>query len=113
MGRDADPVLKRFQEACLPRLEALYHPQLVLAFGSRVRGDALDGSDLDLVIVSEAFRGLPFLKRAENVLAEIDPPFAVDFLCYTPEEFDTKRDELGIVSLALEEGVALSSGPVE
>jgi predicted nucleotidyltransferase len=111
MGRDADPVLNRFKEACLPRLKALYRPRLVLAFGSRVRGDALDSSDLDVVIVSEAFRGLSFLERAEKVLAEIDPPFAVDLLCYSPEEFDAKREELGIVSLALEEGVALSLDP--
>ena len=111
MDRAADPVLKRFQESCLPRLAALYRPKLVLAFDSRVRGDALDSSDLDVVIVSEAFRGLPFLERSAKVLAEVDPPFAVDLLCYTPQEFEAKREELGVVSLALEEGVTLFSNP--
>jgi hypothetical protein len=31
----------------------------------------------------------------------------VDVLCYTPEEFARKRRELGIVSLALKEGMVL------
>ena len=107
MGRVADPVLKRFTARYLPRLRRRYRPELVLAFGSRARGDAIAESDLDLLIVSERFGAMPFLARASNVLLDLDPPFAVDLLCYTPEEFRRKRQELGIVSLALEEGIPL------
>lgn len=38
---------------------------------------------------------------------DLDLPFGADVLCYTPEEFARKRKELGIVSLALEEGLQL------
>jgi len=59
MGRGADPVLKRFTRRYLPRLRRRYRPQLVLAWG-----DALADSDLDLLVVSERFRGVSFLQRA-------------------------------------------------
>jgi predicted nucleotidyltransferase len=80
---------------------------LVLVFGSRARGEALAESDIDLLVVSKRFRGISFLERASRILAELDSPIPVDVLCYTPEEFARKRRELGIVSLALKEGMAL------
>lgn len=84
-----------------------YRPQLVLVFGSRARGEALAESGLDLLVVSDRFRGMPFLEQASTLLADLDLPFAADVLCYTPEELARKRREHGIVSLALEGGVAL------
>lgn len=107
MGRIADPLVRRFAARYLPRLRRRYRPQLVLVFGSRAKGDALDESDLDLLVVSEKFRGISFLERISTLLADLDPPFPVEVLCYTPEEFAEKRHELGIVSQALEEGLAL------
>lgn len=41
------------------------------------------------------------------LLEDLTLPFSADILCYTPEEFARKRKELGIVSLALEEGLRL------
>jgi hypothetical protein len=102
-----DPRIRRFVEEHLQRLRQLYQPELVLAFGSRVRGDALEESDLDLIVVSSRFRGIPFLDRASRVLTDLDVPFAVDFLCYTPEELAEKREEIGTVAAALEEGLVL------
>jgi predicted nucleotidyltransferase len=99
--------VRRFVARYLPRLRRRYTPDLVLAFGSRVTGEALVESDLDLLVVSEAFRGVPFLERAYKLLTDLALPFPVDLLCYTPEEFSRKRRELGIVSQALEEGLAL------
>lgn len=107
MDRGADPVLSRLTGESIPRLKQRYRPQLVLLFGSRARGDALDDSDVDLLVVSESFRDVPFLERATAVLRDVDFPFAVDVLCYTPEEFERKRQELGVVSAAVEEGVTL------
>jgi hypothetical protein len=79
----------------------------VLAFGSRARGDALADSDLDLLVVSERFRDVPFLQRAARLLDDLALPYPIDVLCYTPEEFARKRAELGIVSQAVEDGIAL------
>jgi len=33
--------------------------------------------------------------------------YPVDFLCYTPEEFEEKRKEISIVRQALKEGVVI------
>jgi len=82
-------------------------PLRVIAFGSRVRGDALSTSDLDLVLISSWFASLPFLRRAVAVLELLGYPAGLELLCYTPEEFEEKRGELGIVRVALEEGIAL------
>lgn len=102
-----DPRIRRFVADHLPRLKQLYEPALVLAFGSRARGDALEESDLDLIVVSTRFQGIPFLERATRVLNDLDVPFAVDVLCYTPDELAAKRDEIGTVSAALEDGLVL------
>ncbi len=107
MDRITDPLVKRFSEDYLPRLKTHYQPTLVLVFGSRARDEALIDSDLDLIVVSARFREVPFLERPVRVLTDLDPGFGIDLLCYTPEEFDRKRKELGVVSLALEEGIVL------
>ncbi len=107
MGRNPDPLIERFRRECLPILRAQFAPQVVLAFGSRVRGDALEDSDLDLVVVSERFRGVRFIDRAVQVLEALNPSMAVELFCYTPEEFAAKQAELGIVSAAVREGVEL------
>jgi uncharacterized protein len=107
MVRITDPLVRRFASRYLPRLRRGYQPELVLVFGSRARGDALADSDLDLLVVSDRFRGLSFLDRASTVLTDLDLPFGADVLCYTPEEFGRKRRELGVVRQALKEGLPL------
>ena len=107
MDRGTDPVLRRFTRKGLPALRRRYRPTLVLVFGSRARGEALADSDLDLLVVSERFRNVPFLQRAARLLEDLALPYPIDVLCYTPEEFARKRAELGIVSQAVEDGIAL------
>jgi hypothetical protein len=40
--RSPDPRIRGFVAEYLPRLQQRYEPELVLAFGSRARGDALE-----------------------------------------------------------------------
>ncbi len=82
----------------------------VILFGSRARKDYLKSSDYDLIIISERFRGIPFPRRASFLLKMLYRESIVlplDLLCYTPQEFDKKSKELGIVSEALNYGVEL------
>jgi predicted nucleotidyltransferase len=104
MGRGTDPRLRLFTRKHLPVLRRRYRPE---AFGSRVRGDALEDSDLDLLVVSKSFRDVPFLVRGARLLDDLALPYPIDVLCYTPEELARKRTELGIVSQAVEEGITL------
>jgi predicted nucleotidyltransferase len=103
----ADERVARFRAEVLPRLVERFRPVKVIAFGSRVRGEALKDSDLDLVIVSEAFQGMAWLDRPVRIVEDCNIPFAVELLCYTPEEYERKREELGIVQRASKEGIDL------
>ena len=102
-----DERIERFRTEFLPKLTAVFHPTLVLAFGSRARGESLSHSDLDLLIVSDAFEGVRWLDRPVKVIELIGISFGVDVLCYTPQEYARKREEFGVVRTATEEGVAL------
>jgi predicted nucleotidyltransferase len=103
----ADERVERFRVEFLPRLVAAFQPTRVLAFGSRVRGDALKHSDLDLIVVAEKFRGVRWIDRAPLVADSLGAPFGIEVLCYTPDEYQRKVEELGIVRTANQEGLDL------
>ena len=107
MAQTQDRKLAGFVDDHLPRLRNRLAPLQAIAFGSRARGDALSTSDLDLILVSPRFAAMPFLRRPVAVLELLDYPGGLELLCYTPEEFEQKREEYGIVRVALEEGIAL------
>jgi predicted nucleotidyltransferase len=107
VAQTEDPKLAEFVREHLPILRARLAPLQVIAFGSRVRGDALTTSDLDLILVSPWFAARPFLKRPGAILELLDYPGGLELLCYTPREFEEKREEYGIVRVALQEGIAL------
>jgi predicted nucleotidyltransferase len=107
LAQTQDRKLAEFVRDHLPTLRARIVPLQVIAFGSRVRGDALTTSDLDLILVSPWFVSVPFLRRPGAILELLDYPGGLELLCYTPEEFEEKRHEFGIVRVAVEEGIAL------
>ena len=68
-------------------------------FGSRARGDYLEESDWDLMIISPEFAGIPFPERATMLVKKI-PLRRIELLCYTEEEFRERVKEIGIVAEA-------------
>lgn len=107
MAQGQDPKVAAFMRNQLPRLRERFAPLRVIVFGSRARGDALSTSDLDLILVSPRFASVPFLDRPVQVLESLDYPGGLELLCYTPEEFERKREEMGIVRVAVTEGIEL------
>lgn len=103
MGRKGIKELNNF----LYQLKKNFDPQLVLLFGSRARNEHLKESDYDFIIVSAEFEGIHFLKRIEQILLFWNLDQDVDILPYTPEEFEKKKHEIGIVTEALKEGIKL------
>lgn len=79
----------------------------VILFGSRARGDHLLTSDVDLLLVSEAFEGLPDDERMVRALALWEGPVSLQPLCFTPAEFDARRGGINVVAVAVSEGRAL------
>ncbi|MDK2373020.1 MAG: nucleotidyltransferase domain-containing protein [Candidatus Korarchaeota archaeon] len=57
----------------------------IILFGSFAKGDYNLWSDIDVIIVSESFRGIRFVERC----LEIGDPFGnLSPICWTPEEFE-------------------------
>lgn len=63
-----------------------YHPQKIILFGSLLKSRIKKNSDIDLVIVKDTNK--PFIDRAIEVALLTQPNFAVDFLVYTPGEYE-------------------------
>ena len=104
---DQDEKVARFRREVLPRLIERYRPAHVILFGSRARGYALKDSDLDVLVVSDAFADVRWLDRMFRVYQDCDIRMGVELLCYTPDEYQRKLGELGIVRTASEEGLEL------
>jgi uncharacterized protein len=58
----------------------------VILFGSRARGEHVDSSDYDLVVVSADFEGVPPLERAYRIQRAWTGHRGLDAIGLTPEE---------------------------
>lgn len=79
----------------------------IIIFGSFARGEFGKDSDIDLILVDEGFEGKEFHKRTKGFWLKWDLGIPVDFICYTPEEFNKLKKRVSIVSEALKEGIAI------
>ncbi|MGQ4873140.1 MAG: nucleotidyltransferase domain-containing protein [Promethearchaeota archaeon] len=83
-----------------------YQLKCVILFGSRARGDYLDYSDIDLIVVGQFTE--KFINRGLEFYENLKIEKAIDVFCYTPEEFK-EMFLRGIVSIldAIDEGICL------
>jgi predicted nucleotidyltransferase len=102
-----DRWVEEFKRVAVPVIRERFSPTMTLLFGSRIRGNPRPDSDLDAIIVSPAFEGTPFIKRAGQVLRAVRFPKHVDFFCYSPEEFARAKQSSAVVMDALEYAVAV------
>jgi len=70
----------------LARLKEAMRVEAVVLFGSRVRGEEIPFSDLDLAVVSPDFAGVPRLRRIEQLLSLWNAIIPLEPLGFTPEE---------------------------
>ena len=99
-----DVWVKKFKQEIVPLLIEIYKPTKILIFGSRITGGATKDSDIDVIIISERFKNIPFLKRMAMILKQVDFPKHIDFICYTLDEFERIKDKSSVVIDALETG---------
>jgi len=76
-------------------------------FGSAASGQMHKWSDVDLLVVSRRFRGKGLLQRAPGLYMRWNLDYPVDFLCYSPEEFNRLRKQITIVREAVESGIEI------
>lgn len=67
-------------------LIAHYEPEKIILFGSLAGSDIKEWSDIDLAIIKNT--PLPFLQRLKEVALLCQARVGVDYLVYTPQEFD-------------------------
>lgn len=96
-----DPVIDVFRSEILPKLIDLFQPEDVILFGSRVQGIAHDESDLDVIVVSEFFKNVPQHERFPLVRKKIRTRYSIDYLCYTPDEFERMKTRSSVLEGAL------------
>lgn len=102
-----DSWIEKFQREAMPKLIEEFKPQKVIIFGSRVRGAARKDSDIDVIIISPDFAKIPFLKRMATVLKKVPFTKHVDYICYTPEEFDKIKNESSTIMDAIEDSIEI------
>ncbi|MDA1191652.1 MAG: nucleotidyltransferase domain-containing protein [Candidatus Poribacteria bacterium] len=103
-----DRWIERFQREVVPVIREKYNPVRILLFGSRVTGTASEESDIDVILVSSKFEGKPFFRRATPIRVATLFPKAVDYLCYTPEEYERIQRASIVVHDAAQHAVELT-----
>lgn len=84
-----------------------FHPDKIILFGSRARGDAGPDSDVDLLVVMEA-NGAKRAKQVEIRVALRDIPVPKDITVTTPADFEWRHKLVGTIEYpAAREGKVL------
>ncbi|MBN1874610.1 MAG: nucleotidyltransferase domain-containing protein [Anaerolineae bacterium] len=83
---DREQQLRHALEHIMYTLLQEYQPQKIILFGSMARGEIKEWSDIDLVIVKDTPKH--FLARLKEVALLCRAPVGVDYLVYTPREFE-------------------------
>jgi uncharacterized protein len=111
---------RRELERYLERVTDRWPVQRALLGGARVddlRGAPAQrerGHEYVLVLVSEHFDGIPWLERvyqAGSLWDAMEMGAAAEVHCYTPAEFERKREQLRVVRHAAEDGLELLPEP--
>ncbi len=84
----------RFMERCL--IESGLNISKIIVFGSQVEGEATDESDIDIIIISEDFRGKDIFQRAmltkdAEILTIRRFMIPLDIITLTSEEFENEN----------------------
>ncbi len=96
--------IEQFKKKALPLIYNEFTPIRVLIFGSRVTGNAKEESDIDVIMVSDYFKNIEFIRRMPLVLKTLRFPKHIDILCYSVMEFEKIKESSIVILDALEHG---------
>ena len=77
-------------EQIVRKIADAFRPRRIVMFGSRARGDAYPGSDLDLMVEMETQDSPAHRIRAIDALFGLRR-WAMDLIVYTPQEVEQQR----------------------
>jgi hypothetical protein len=116
----AEPVNRRELDRYVQRVSDRWPLQRALLGGARVdddlgRGPQRErGPEFVVVLVSEFFDGVPWLERVYvcgSLWDAYEMGAQADVHCYTPAEFERRREQLPLVREAAERGLELLPEP--
>ncbi len=101
-----------FLNKYLAKIKSVYEPDEMWLWGSRAYGSPGEYSDIDLIVISNKFSDIKFTKRMFRFIESIGllsdrKAEVVDVLCYTPDEFARKKEQISIVSEAIKKGIRI------
>jgi len=106
-----DEVTRQAIDAMVQRLVERFDPDQIILFGSRARGTAGPGSDVDLLVIMPV-SGSKRARQLELRMALHDIAVPKDIILATPDEVARRRDIVGtIIRPALREGKVLYARP--
>lgn len=108
MGKAKPEVMKAIEK--FRKSARKYGVEKIVLFGSQITGEARESSDIDLIIVSQEKDKLELLSNLYHewhIVQGINHP--VDFLCYTPKEFEKLKNQITIVRQATKTGITIEA----
>lgn len=104
-------VSQRTLDLIVKRLVKAAQPTKIIMFGSHARGDADEGSDLDLLVVKrEVGNRVEEIVRLRGAIGKVG--MGIDVLVYTPDEMEIKKDwSSTAIYWAVREGRTLYEAP--
>jgi len=88
LGEQVKPEYKKF---VIESIQKFFPDAEILAFGSRVKGTALEYSDLDVAIKSQNILSPIEWARLEEVFEESDLPYKIDLVEFSKLDEDFKK----------------------
>ncbi len=83
-----------------------YTPQKIVLFGSYARGEAHEGSDIDLMVIKETSKR--FIDRIADVIKLNKTLLTLEPMVYSPLEFETmKKEKRDFIMTIEEEGIEI------
>ena len=101
------PVDAELIDEMVRRIVRTVHPEKIILFGSRARGEARPDSDIDLLVIADSSK--PRHQRAAPLYGAVsDILVAMDILVYTPREVEEwSKVSQAFVTTAVREGQVL------
>lgn len=106
MGKETSKLMENLKEFKV-KIKKEFKVKKIILFGSRVHNYYGRDSDVDLIIVSDWFKGKTPLERSPKLYLEWNLDYPVDFLCYSIKEFEENKKRNTIVRQALKEGITI------
>ena len=95
MTRQRRSIRKEIQRM-VDRIVARFHPERIILFGSRARGEGRPDSDVDLLVVM-AVDGAKRRQQLEIRAALHDIRVPKDIIVTTPEDFEWRKEIVGTI----------------